>query len=274
MNDDVMTGDWAWEKEDYDYLNSLNEVPMATEAWRTFSRPVEVQIGWHVTEDQGSIGSCQGFSLTSVLERLAFVKNQTVQLSEIFAYLASQKIDGLLGRDVGSTISGGCKLAVDTGCCLRERTGYPRSYPGSAEISRILSRENYAAGAPFKALSAWRVPDDHDALLDFIGGGGGVNFGIMWYTGLIPRDRIVRSFNPSSNGGGHAMCILGYDRDGNLRAANSHADGPYLITPAAWRSMLRHRFTAAIGLMGSPEAVPVDWHKNSPYYKITEKPNE
>lgn len=269
-----MTGDWAYEKEDYSFLERLEAVPMKTALWESFQRPAEIVIDWHRTENQGQIGSCQGHSLSSVLERLAFVHGDKLQLSEIFAYLGSQKIDGLLGSDNGSTISGGCKLAVDVGCCLEELTGYPRSYPGRAERDRILSSANYAAAAPYKAKSAWRVPDDHDALLDFIGGGGGVNFGIMYYGSLIPRDRVVRSYNPGMGGGGHAMCLLGYDRDGNLRAANSHADGPYLITPQAWRQMLQHRYTAAIGLMGNPEAKPVNWYENSPYYKLKEKPNE
>lgn len=262
-----MQGDWNWQKEDRSYLNDLRDVPMRTPAWKTFSRPPEVGVDWHRTENQGQIGSCQGHALSSVLERLAFVHGEKVQLSEIFAYLATQKIDGLLGQDNGSTISGGCKVGVEIGCCKEDVTGYPQSYPTKTEQARILSAANYTAAAKYKAKSAWRVPDDHDALLDFIGGGGGVNFGIMYYSGLIPRDRIVRTYNASARGGGHAMCLLGYDRDGNLLAANSHADGLYKIMPAAWKSMLQHRQTAAIGLMGNREAVPVNWHTNSPYFK-------
>ena len=267
----MMTGDWAQESEDYDFLSALPPVPMDNDAWKAFQRPADIDIDWHRTENQGPIGSCQGHSLSSVLERLAFVGGDKIQLSEIFAYLGTQKIDGLLGSDRGSTISGGCKLAVDVGCCLESLTGYPRSYPGRAERERILSGSNYEAAAIYKAKSAWKVPDDHNALLDFIGGGGGVNFGITWYGGMIPRDRIVQSYNPGRGGGGHAMCILGYDSEGNLRAANSHSDGPYLITAKAWHQIMQSRSTAAIGLMGNPEAKPVNWYENSPYYKIKEK---
>jgi hypothetical protein len=269
-----MQGDWAWEQEDRLFLRTLAELPLQSEAWFKFSRPEEVSIDWHRTENQGQIGSCQGHSVSSTLERLCQVNGELVQLSEIFAYLGTQKIDGLLGSDRGSTISGGCKLAVEVGCCLEELTGYPRSYPDRAAREKILSPANYAAAARYKAKSAWKVPDDHDALLNFIGGGGGVNFGISYYSGLIPKDRVVRSFRPGAGGGGHAMCVLGYDRDGNLRAANSHADGPYLITPQAWKQMLAHRYTAAIGLMGNVEGKPVNWYENSPYYKLREKADE
>lgn len=140
MSDDSsMTGDWAREQENYDFLRSLAPVPMRTAAWKSFQRPAEVDTNWHQTENQGSIGSCQGHSMSSVLERLAIVNGEKIQLSEIFAYLATQKIDGLLGADNGSTISGGCELAVTVGCCLEELTGYPRSYPSRSDRERILS---------------------------------------------------------------------------------------------------------------------------------------
>lgn len=272
MSESFMTGDYAADHEDFAFLESLPDAPMQTSAWQAFTRPEEVDISWHRAEDQGQIGSCQGHSLSSVLERLAFVHGEKVQLSEIFAYLATQKIDGLLGADDGSTIAGGCKLAVDYGCPPETLTGYPRSYPSAAERTKILSKENYDAGAPYKAKSAWKVPKDHNAVLDFIGGGGGINFGIRWYNGMIPSDRIVRKYSPCRNGGGHAMCILGYDKAGNLRAANSWADGGYLITPEAWAQIMSCTSTAAIGLMGNKEAKPVNWYENSPYYKLTQKP--
>jgi hypothetical protein len=272
MSEAQMVGDYAVDRENFAYLDALPEVPMLTSAWQEFKRPEEIDIAWHRTEDQGQIGSCQGHSVSSVLERLAFVRGEKVQLSEIFAYLASQKIDGLLGADDGSTIAGGCEIAVKYGCPPESRTGYPRAYPGSAERTKILSKENYDAGAPYKALSAWKVPKDHNAVLNFIGGGGGINFGIRWYSGLIPADRIVRKYNACRAGGGHAMCILGYDKNGNLRAANSHADGGYLITPEAWTQIMTCSATAAIGLMGNKDAKPIDWYGNSPYYKLEQRP--
>jgi hypothetical protein len=252
--------------EDRAYLQSLPWVPMKNAQWLKFSRPAEVTIDWHKDEDQLQIGSCQGNGLTSVLERLASVKGRKVQLSRIFAYLATQRIDGLLGSDSGSTISGGSKLATSVGCPLESVTGYPRTYPGKAERDRILSSANYKAAEEYKANSAWQVSRDYDELLDFIGGGGGVSFGISYGSSTIPRDRVIRQFYPGR--GGHAMCVLGYTRDGDLRAINSHGDGAYLITPTAWKQMLAHPWTSAIGLMGTAEPIPVNWYADSPYYKM------
>jgi hypothetical protein len=248
------------ELEDRRYLSKLGAIP---DVFMTWSRPAEVPVDWHKTENQGQIGSCQGNGLTSILERLQFVakgdKASVVQLSRIFAYLATQKIDGLLGRDAGSTISGGIKLATTVGVCPESKTGYPLSYPHAQQVKAILSPENYTAAAEFKATEAWQCPQDPDAAMTFIGGGGGISIGIMYYSSLIPRDRVIRSFNPPSRTGGHAMAVLGYKRNGNLIGVNSHADGEYEITPEAWVSMMKHKWTAAVGLAGAEVPRQVVW---------------
>ena len=146
MADNEILTDYDFDREDHEFVNAIAELPMRSAAWAAFSRPAEVGVDWHRTENQGPMGSCQGHSISSVLERMAMVKGEKVQLSEIFAYLASQKLDGLLGRDRGSTISSGCKVAMRWGCPLAELTGYPRGYPSSSARAKILSQANYAAG--------------------------------------------------------------------------------------------------------------------------------
>lgn len=253
--------------EDMKFIQDLPELPVKSDVWRDFKRPDEVLVDWHRTENQGRIGSCQGHSLTSVLERLWFVATgKKVQLSEIFAYLATQKIDGLLGSDDGSTITGGAKLGMTVGVPTEDKTGYPQAYPSRSQISAILSQANYAAGAEYKAKSIWRATVSADDSKDFIGGGGGISFGCAWYSGMIPRDRIVRRYSPGNSRSGHAMACLGYRKNGLLICVNSHADGPYEVDPEAWEAILRHPRTAAVGLKGDVEAKPVDWYKESPYF--------
>lgn len=244
------------ELEDRNFLQALPTIPVAFHA---FARPAKVTVEWHKTENQGRMGSCQGNDLTSVLERLQQVARKPVtQLSRIFAYLATQRIDGLLGRDQGSTISGGAKLALEFGVPPEAKTGYPPSYPSRDLINALLSQANYEAGALFKALSRWAVPEDPEDAKNWIGGGGGISLGIAWPG--VPHDRVIRSFRGGN--GGHAIAILGYD-DAALTAVNSHGDGPFQITNDAWRQMIRHSYTAAIGLAGSTEPAPVDWANES-----------
>lgn len=246
--------------EDREFLASLPTLPATFRGAFTLPDTISA-IDWHRPENQGPIGSCRGHSGTSVLERLAFVRGLRVQLSRIFFYLATQKLDGLLGRaQSGCTISRGFKLMLNDGCCLEELTGYPSSYPGREERNRILLPAHYAAGDDYKAGSVIECTDDFDTNCEAIAGGGAIDYGIPWYSGVIPRDRIVRRFNPPSRSGGHANCLLGYDRKlGLYEAWNSHRDGHYQITPEAFAQMLRHPYTAAGIVFGQADPEPINW---------------
>lgn len=256
--------------ENFDFFKNLPPIPQDTEAWKVFARPEEVGIDWHRTEDQKQMGSCTANGTTSAMERCHETVGNIVQLSRIFMYLATQKRDGLLGRDAGSTIYNSTIVALD-GCPLESLTGYPSSYPNAAARAKILGKDMYEAGKAYAIPKSWQAPKDFNKTLDFIGGGGAIAFGIRYYHGLIPSDRIIRQFAVRARSGGHAMAVLGYTSDGLLRAVNSHADGPYLITEKAWMQMLNDKFTSAVGLTMDQQARPIDWYKNSPYFKLKQK---
>lgn len=252
--------------ENYEELEALPQ--SAPDAFATFEAPPEVTIDWHVTENQGRLGSCNGVAGASCLERLAFVRTrQVIQLSDIFAYLASQKIGGLLGYDQGSRPTDFIKLAMQHGVCPESLTGYPAAYPNLAQRNSVLNASNYAAGALYKAQSVCVFPKSTVAeeINQFIGGGGAVLFGIKWYS-LIPSDRIVRNYSPpAGTKAGHANAVLGYRKlRGPSRGLNSHRDGAYDIEPKALEQMIRHPGNVFVGLMGN-EGKPVDWVKDSPW---------
>lgn len=251
--------------EDYDELSELPQG--APDAFTTFQAPAEVSIDWHVTENQGRIGSCNGVAGASCLERLAEIRGERIQLSDIFAYLGSQRLGNLIGADQGSRPTDFIRLATNSGVPPEKLTGYPSAYPNAAQRAAILSEANYAAAAPYKAKSVcvFRKDTSAEAINQFIGGGGAVLFGIKWYN-LIPSDRIVRQYAPPAGRlGGHANAVLGYRAlNGNSRGLNSWADGAYDITPKALEQMLRYPGNVFVGLMGN-EGKPVDWVKNSPW---------
>jgi hypothetical protein len=254
---------------DLENFEELAAMPSLPETFMAFERPKEVPVDWHRTENQGRLGSCQGTALTSVLERLWLVMTgEVVQLSKIFAYLGSQQIGNLLGIDQGSRPTDGIKLALNYGAPEETLTGYPAAYPGSAAIKQVLSKNNFAAALRYKAKSAcvFRPDDGVDAHLNFIGGGGAEWFGIKWYDGLIPADRIVRKYAPPKGVklGGHSNAMLGYDKNGLFIPVNSWKDGPYKVTPEALLQMARYPRNVFAGLMGN-EGKPVDWVKDSPW---------
>lgn len=246
---------WDPAHEDRKWLSSLRAFP---HVWRGFGRPAEVSaIPWHRKENQGRLGSCQGNAQSSGVERIVYVATRkAVQLSRIYAYLRTQEMDGLIGRDVGSSISSGGKCALE-GLPVEELTGYPDAYPDRNAINRILAAK---AQATFRAHSTWAMPTDPELGYDAIGGGAAGLWGIRWYNGIIPRDRIIRSYKPGRTRSGHALAELGYRKDGLFEWWNSHDDGVLWVTPEARDQMLADSYTASIVLMGQPDARPdLNW---------------
>jgi hypothetical protein len=241
---------------------------------RGSNRPKEVLNAWFRKENQGGIGSCNGAAWAALGERVNYSSrgDKTTQLSKLWMYLAAQSQGGLLGADNGSRPTDGGKVALKW-ICPESVVPYTAEalrgvYPGRSERARILAPENAKAGEPFAVKQVWRKPQSHAETLDLIGvSGGGWVFGIVWYQGLIPPDRIVRSFNPRGKRvlGAHAMCVLGYHANENLESHNSHNDGPYQIEPQAWEQMLAHSQTSCVGATGTIDAKPVDWLKDSPW---------
>lgn len=264
MHDDLdlpdLSDDCPLELEDRNFIEGLGELPAA---WMEAARPEEVLCDWHRKENQLQMGSCQGTELSSVLERLWFaITGQIVQLSKIFGYLGSQWLGRRLGADNGSRLTDGAQLALKYGIAPEALTGYPATYPAKAERDRILSPANFAAALQYRAKTAITLKANADEAYNVIGGGGGISFKVLWYRGMIPRDRIVRDFNPpAGTTSQHAMCVLGYRKSGILLPINSHNDGQYEITPEAYEKMLRHPQTAAIGFL--PGEQPIDWYGDS-----------
>lgn len=247
------------DKEDRAYLANLPDIPTCFTACG-YGIPEDLPITDIKTENQYQMGSCQGNSVTTVVERVNNRTGQpTPQLSRLYAYLASQRESNLLYRDQGSTISAGCKLAVEKGFPTESLIPYVRSYPNRSAINEVL-RKGDASSEKYMTFEAWKVPSDPEKIRHFLAAGGGINIGILWPG--IPRSRVIESF--SRGRGGHAVAILGY-KPGYFRFVNSHGDGEFLVSDRALMQMLAHSWTAAIGLTGSEDPV-FDWFEESPWY--------
>ncbi|TWT57234.1 hypothetical protein KOR42_05920 [Thalassoglobus neptunius] len=258
----IHTNGWRYDLEDKAFLAQATAEPIP----RSFSAaalPDEVRpdIGPdpHRLENQSSMGSCQGHDIASCIEDLMWVAGggNRIQLSNIFAYLATQKIDGLLGSDRGSTISGGVKLAQNHGVCSLEYAPYPNPvrYPDDREIARILSPENYEAAKPYRIKKTYGIRSYDDAV-KWIGGGGAISLGISWppIFAVNPEGRKVAR-RAAGSGGGHAIAVIGYRKTGNLIVANSH-NYWFEIPADVFNSMLRQRYTVAIGVSDMAEPAP------------------
>jgi C1A family cysteine protease len=232
----------------------------------TFAAPEEIDPrGATVVENQGQQGACQGHDLSSVVEQcVRIATGDQIQLSRQYAYIATQRIDGLSG-DVGSTISGGVTLAETKGLPPEPVWPYPGRYvatpPGGWD-------HQYTEAAPYKT-GYHAVLNSYDDVMKFLGSGqGGVSIGIDW--GLNPDSGgLVTRYQPQGRGG-HAIALLGYTKSGNIWLLNSWgaswgAGGWAQITPSVIDAIARRNGNVMIGISDMKDAKPrvVDWKKAS-----------
>ena len=177
------------------------------------------------------------------------------QFSPMFAYLVSQKHDGIIGRDVGSTLAGGLKAAMEDGSCPAEV--FP--YPNPVRYSPTIPSGAFEAAKQFK-IGRHTVCRSYQDVFDFLASGqGGVEIGIRWPEEWMECNGVVERYAVGYGGGGHAVAFLGYSRRVDsqgrkyLWLANSWGrewgvDGYAEVAPAAVDQMAQHQDTAMIGL--------------------------
>lgn len=239
-------------------------------------RHEKASIGFLQVENQGSIGSCQGNSLTECAEFCYMVATgKVIQFSRMFAYIISQMFDRIKG-DRGSTLSGGSRAAKDVGFCTEDVGPYPRQYPGWSYVTDAMKQ----VAKRFK-LRTHTLLRSVEATKQFIGSGIGiVQIGISWNNSCNPdRNNCIRRYS-AGGGGGHAVVICGYvpDADVGQRSTEGYwfllknswsrrwGDKGYAyVDPAALGQMIRGRHSVFVGRSDmdtpQPRPIPVDFTK-------------
>lgn len=235
--------------------------------------------GFLQVENQGSIGSCQGNSLTECGEFCyTLATGLVIQLSRMFAYLISQMADGIKG-DRGSTLNGGTKAARDVGFCPESNAPYPSSYPGwswvTSKMKELAAKIKLRSHAVIKTV---------DAAKQFLGSGLGVlQIGMGWNDYMQPdSDGCITNWRPTARMGGHAVTIVGYVLDSDV--GRESGDGYWFllknswglrwgkrgyayVSPRAMQLILGHQWTVLIGRSDmdtpTPRPIPVDFTKPS-----------
>jgi len=247
---------WNLELENLDELSST--ATAFDISYSDFETPVEIDPRKFVRHDrQGSMGSCQGFSLTNCGECLwNFAGNfveycDTRQFSALFAYLETQRVDGLLGRDSGSTITGGVRIAREVGFLEEKHLPYRTPYPSNAR-TLVTSEMRQRAGA-FKIRSHSMLRSYDECFRYLASGVGALHTGTIWNNSFYGRNGVVKSIS-MTNGGGHATAWLGFSRRKDSRGRNflwrlnSHNDSYVEIAPSVIDQLCNHRWTVIVGV--------------------------
>jgi len=260
----------------------LQNLKVPTELWEYMCRtgpsweePDEIDPrGWFDIHNQGRIGSCQGFSATDAAEYCLMISHGIeMQLSAGWTYLASQEQDGLLGRDSGSTLSGGSTA-------LRKGIPDDASFPYSSSYSSLLSayrsrkQEVLSSGNLYQVQGAVRIQDSQACRRFLAGWTGCVQIGIIWSINLS-NGWEIQSYS-ASGGGGHAVLICGYVKHPTwpegygFLLKNSHSlswgnKGWALVKPSAFDGMMRSR--GAVGIGRSDMLAPKPRHERVETYR-------
>jgi len=199
---------------------------------------------------QGNMGACQGFSLTNSGEYLWALHTGAMsndrQFSQLFAYLESQRLDGLLGRDAGSTINSGVKIAKDVGYLRESELTYRTPYPSNARA--IVTDGMRAKAGDFKIRShTWL--ESYDAIFQYLASGSGaVHTGTLWNDSFYSQSGVLESVSL------------------RIWRLNSHQDSWTEIAPSVIDALCKHQYTSIVGISDLTQPGPrkVSWVESRP----------
>jgi hypothetical protein len=226
-------------------------------------------------DKQGNMGSCQGFSLANCGEYLWALTHDAVsderQFSSLFAYLESQRFNKLLGRDEGSTITAGLKVATEIGFLSEKDLPYRTPYPSNARtlVSDFMRQE----AAKFKIRShSWLT--SYQQIFDYLASGAGaVHTGTSWNQSFYASSGVLERISFGMRDGGHATAWLGYSKRKDSQGRNyiwrlnSHNDSWTEMAPSVIDQLCRHQYTSIVGIsdLSTPGPRDVVWSKERPF---------
>ena len=240
-----------------------------------FQAPEEIDPRGKVRHDlQKNMGACQGFSVANCGEYLWAMQlgwdtyKNDHQVSSLFMYLESQRMDGLLGRDSGSTISGGLKVAREIGFAPESVLPYRTPYPANAKT--LVTDSMRKAASPLRVRSHTWLKSYNDIFQYFAARVGAVHTGTIWNNSFYATNGVLESVS-LGGGGGHATAWLGYSKRKDSRGRNyiwrlnSHNDSWTELSPSVVDRICQHSYTAIVGIsdMTTPGPRNVDWTKES-----------
>lgn len=162
--------------------------------------------------DQGNLGSCTSFAISSALEfdrRKQKIKVFTP--SHLFIYYNERELEGSVEQDAGAEIRDGIKSVASTGYCDEALWPY--------DISKFADKPSpacYTQAKKYKALSYFRIDNtDIKQLKSCLAAGFPFVFGVTVYKSFYDADDnngvIPMPSQDDQVLGGHAILCVGYD---------------------------------------------------------------
>ena len=176
---------------------------------RVTERSVDLRNGFTKIKDQGEIGACTVFSITSIFEYILKQNlEQETDLSESFVYYNVRHKDGKENEDTGSSFQDVIRSVGDLGVCTESL------HPYSTGLNKQPSEEAYVDGKTRRITKALNVNIFEKDIKSAIQEGFPVAVSLKIYdsfnstSGFVKRPTIEEL--ESADFGYHAMVVVGY----------------------------------------------------------------
>jgi len=262
---DPTTGRPLAYRMEHENVDSLLRLSRATASAQSFADDVEIPVNrdfsWLPIRNQERIGSCQGHANVGVGMMCHWWATKKVRdFSELHAYICTQQIDGLAGRDVGSTIDGGLKYATERGYVEEVEVPYKGSnYPNDWRAITLVESDPKT-----RIKTAIRV-NDWQQLRKGLAAGWSAIAGGPWFE--VPSDGELRALRLNGMGG-HAWYMPGTFRNSIPEVVNSWGfnwgrKGRFSFYESPFNTWLRQNgtFVFLVSELATPQVRDIDFTK-------------
>lgn len=187
---------------DRNYKSQKDVVPESVDL-REWDSPVD---------NQYQLGSCVGNAMANAYELQVkrLYPDKFVELSRLFIYYNARKIYGEPSEDSGTTVRAGIKAVKVYGVCSEEEWPYDVSKFDVKPYMRAYDK------AQLRSIESYSRLASNDNVMDAIASGYPVVVALTVYSDFMTMDPDNSTVQmPDQNSvdfGGHAMCLVGYDK--------------------------------------------------------------
>lgn len=192
---------------------------------------------WGLKFERQRMNDCQANALTTGMEIIEWrFKKKRAELSRMCAYQQSEIINGWLGRNRGTSIAAGCKVAMTIGVPTEAEYPYTQYSRSRRKVAEWF--EPYRESASERVIyGALRAPSFMETLAWTVTGNP-LHFAINWPVEM-DSNRVVNRYKHGR--GAHALCGVYPHKtrrgEWRLKVYNSHGDPPLYIREDPFEEM-------------------------------------
>jgi len=218
---------------------------------------------WGLTNHAQRRNDCQPHSVTSCIEvgdkRSLRYRGD---LSRTGAYCICEMFDGSNGRNQGTSIQSGAKLATEYGAPLETEWTYDRYLTRPADVKREMDR--LRGSAALSRMPAAIAAPPWETALAYVAFGCPITWGTWWggmqFTRASGSGALVcTGYNARMRSGPHATCPVFVSRNQSgewfLKCMNSDGNGYFFVNQRAYQSIISNNPFGAYVLLRDKDPV-------------------